>query len=62
MKFFRSVISRSRPVSSAAWPPEFGANVAIGMVRMTHWDPGPEITVETTAGVQPGVVQEKFWS
>ena len=27
-------------VSSAAWSPDFKTNVAIGMVRMTHWDDG----------------------
>ena len=27
-------------VTSAAWSPDFETNVAIGMVRMTHWDAG----------------------
>ena len=27
-------------ITSAAWSPDFETNVAIGMVRMTHWDPG----------------------
>ncbi|MEL6533640.1 MAG: dimethylsulfoniopropionate demethylase, partial [Pseudomonadota bacterium] len=26
-------------VTSAAWSPDFETNVAIGMVRMTHWEP-----------------------
>ncbi len=49
-------------VSSAAWSPDFGTNVAIGMVRMTHWDPGTEILVETAEGPRPGAVQERFWN
>jgi dimethylsulfoniopropionate demethylase len=28
-------------VTSAAVSPDFGCGVAIGMVRMTHWDAGP---------------------
>ena len=27
-------------VTSAAWSPDMGTNVGIGMVRMTHWKPG----------------------
>ena len=30
-------------VTSAAWSPDFDVNVAIGMVRMTHWDPGTDL-------------------
>ena len=39
-------------VSSAAWSPEFGTNVAIGMVRMTHWAPGTKLEVETPDGAR----------
>ena len=48
-------------VSSAAWSPDFDTNVAIGMVRMTHWDAGTELSVETPDGTRPAVVQETFW-
>ncbi|MEM7046022.1 MAG: glycine cleavage T C-terminal barrel domain-containing protein, partial [Pseudomonadota bacterium] len=48
-------------VSSAAWSPDFGTNVAIGMVRMTHWDPGTKLTVETPDGPREAIVQEQFW-
>ena len=48
-------------VSSAAWSPDYETNVAIGMVRMTHWNAGRRLTVDTTDGVRAAVVQEKFW-
>jgi dimethylsulfoniopropionate demethylase len=48
-------------VSSAAWSPDFKTNVAIGMVRMTHWDDGTELTVETPAGPRQAKVRENFW-
>ena len=48
-------------VSSAAWSPDYKTNVAIGMVRMTHWEPGTRLTVDTTDGPRVAVVQERFW-
>ncbi|MGB5557365.1 MAG: dimethylsulfoniopropionate demethylase [Paracoccaceae bacterium] len=48
-------------VTSAAASPDFGGNVAIGMVRMTHWDAGTELVVETPTGPRPARVREKFW-
>ena len=48
-------------VTSAAWSPDFETNVAIGMVRMTHWDAGTVLEVETPDGMRPAVVQDKFW-
>lgn len=48
-------------VSSATWSPDFQTNVAIGMVRMTHWDPGTELQVQTTTGLQPALVRDSFW-
>jgi dimethylsulfoniopropionate demethylase len=48
-------------VTSAAWSPDFGTNVAIGMVRMTHWDPETVVQVETPDGVRDAVVNERFW-
>ena len=49
-------------VSSAAWSPDFDTNVAIGMVRMTHWDEGTELTVDTPAGSRTATVYETFWN
>ena len=49
-------------VSSAAWSPDFQTNVAIGMVRMTHWDPGTRVTVETPDGIRDAEVKEAFWA
>ncbi|MGB3280601.1 MAG: dimethylsulfoniopropionate demethylase [Pseudorhodobacter sp.] len=48
-------------VTSAAASPDFGTNVAIGMVRMTHWDAGTKLEVETPAGMRAATVQGKFW-
>lgn len=49
-------------VSSAVWSPDFNTNVAIGMVKMTHWDPGTSMVVETPAGPRDAVIQENFWN
>ena len=49
-------------VSSAAWSPDFGTNVAIGMVRMTHWDDGTELTVQAPDGLRHATVHETFWN
>ena len=49
-------------VTSAARSPDFGTGVAIGMVRMTHWEPGTALTVDTPAGAREAVVQETFWA
>jgi dimethylsulfoniopropionate demethylase len=48
-------------VTSAANSPDFGCGVAIGMVRMTHWDDGTALRVETPAGPMDAVVREAFW-
>jgi dimethylsulfoniopropionate demethylase len=48
-------------VTSAAWSPDFETNVAIGMVRMTHWDAGTSVEVETPDGMRKATVKEKFW-
>ena len=48
-------------VTSAAVSPDFGCGVAIGMVRVTHWDEGTELTVETPEGDKPAMVRETFW-
>ncbi|MGR3515086.1 MAG: dimethylsulfoniopropionate demethylase [Paracoccaceae bacterium] len=49
-------------ISSAAWSPDHQTNVAIGMVRMTHWDDGTEVVVETPDGPRDAVVHEAFWA
>ena len=48
-------------VTSAAWSPDFKTNVAIGMVRMTHWDEGTTLRVEAPDGPRDAVVKETFW-
>lgn len=48
-------------ISSAAWSPDFQTNVAIGMVRMTHWNPGTRLQVETPDGLRAATVKENFW-
>ncbi|MEL6241216.1 MAG: dimethylsulfoniopropionate demethylase [Pseudomonadota bacterium] len=48
-------------VTSAAWSPDFNTNVAIGMVRMTHWDEGTDLDVVTQDGVRAANVWETFW-
>lgn len=49
-------------VTSAACSPDYGTNVAIGMVRMTHWDPGTRLQVRCEGGqIRDAQVQEKFW-
>ncbi len=46
-------------VTSAAWSPDFNTNVAIGMVRMTHWKEGAKVEVETPVGMRTAVVHLK---
>ncbi|SHE67824.1 dimethylsulfoniopropionate demethylase [Ruegeria intermedia] len=48
-------------VTSATWSPDFQTNVSIGMLRLSHWDPGTRIEVETPDGMRSAVVQAKFW-
>ncbi|WP_224814968.1 dimethylsulfoniopropionate demethylase [Hasllibacter sp. MH4015] len=48
-------------ITSAAHSPDFGEGVAIGMVRMTHWDPGVQLYVEAPDGTYNVEVREKFW-
>lgn len=58
------ILAQGRPVgqvTSAAWSPDFSTNVAIGMVRMTHWDPGTELIVETQDGAREAIVHDAFW-
>ena len=48
-------------VSSAAYSPDFKTNVAVGMVKMTHWDENTKVQVVTNNGVRDGIVKESFW-
>lgn len=49
-------------LTSAAWSPDHDCTVAIGMVRMTSWDPGTVVTIETPEGDVQGTVREGFWA
>ena len=48
-------------ITSAAWSPDFECGVAIGMVRMTHWDSGTDLDVITPDGPRAVSVHETFW-
>ena len=52
---------RGGQVTSAAKSPDFGTGVAIGMVKMTHWDEGTPLQVETPDGMRAAIVHENFW-
>ncbi len=45
-------------ISSAAYSPDFRTNVAIGMIRMTHWDDGTKVQVDTPHGIRSATVWE----
>jgi len=50
-------------VTSATWSPDFETNVAIGMVRITHWEAGTDLDVVLPDGtVRPAVVNGVFWN
>jgi len=46
-------------VTSAVWSPDFQTNVAIGMIRMTHWKDGTRVEVETPDGMRTATVKEQ---
>ena len=48
-------------VTSAVFSPDFGTNVAIGMVANTHWDAGTKLQVKTPDGMRSASVQNGFW-
>lgn len=48
-------------ITSAAWSPEFDTNVSIGMVKLSHWEPGTRIEIETPDGMRGATVRDKFW-
>ncbi|MDP5216451.1 dimethylsulfoniopropionate demethylase [Ruegeria sp. 2205SS24-7] len=48
-------------VTSAAWSPDFDTNVSIGMLHLSHWDPGTALEIETPQGMRPAIVRDRFW-
>ncbi|MEM1005571.1 MAG: dimethylsulfoniopropionate demethylase [Pseudomonadota bacterium] len=48
-------------ISSAVWSPDFETNVSIGMLRLSHWDAGTAVEVETPDGMRRATVRDKFW-
>ena len=48
-------------VSSAAWSPDFGTNVAVGMIDRAHWDAGTQLVAHTPDGTRDLVVKDQFW-
>lgn len=48
-------------VTSSAWSPDFSTNVSIGMVKLSHWDAGTRVEVETPDGMRGATVQGQFW-
>ncbi|MBZ0122710.1 MAG: dimethylsulfoniopropionate demethylase [Roseovarius sp.] len=48
-------------IGSAAWSPDFGTNVAIGMVRSSHWAAGTMLAVEAPDRRRDATVREGFW-
>ena len=43
-------------LTSAAYSPDLGTNVAFAMLERGHWDVGHQVEVETPAGTRPGTV------
>ncbi|MCR9126972.1 MAG: dimethylsulfoniopropionate demethylase [Rhodobacteraceae bacterium] len=54
--------TRVGQVTSSIWSPDHETNVAIGMVRMTHWDAGTRLEVITPEGIRKAVVRGGFWA
>ena len=48
-------------VTSAAWSPDFATNVSIGMLRLSHWDAGTKLEVETPEGMRTATVRDRYW-
>jgi dimethylsulfoniopropionate demethylase len=47
-------------ITSAAWSPDFSTNVAIGMVRTTHWAPETRVRVHAPDGIRAAEVRAGF--
>ena len=59
------LLSQGRPagrVSSAAYAPERGVGVAVGMVERAFWDAGTELELHTHDGVRRAKVRAGFWN
>ena len=48
-------------VTSAVFSPDFGCNVAIGMIDIERAPPGVQIEIETQIGLRNGRVRSEFW-
>lgn len=48
-------------VTSAAWSPDHATNVAIGTIRITHWEPGTRLIVETPDEPREAEVRARFF-
>jgi len=44
-------------ITSCAWSPDFETNVAIGMIRLSHWDDGTRVEVKTPEGRRQATVR-----
>jgi dimethylsulfoniopropionate demethylase len=53
--------TRVGQVTSAAWSPDFGTTVSIGMIDRAHWAAGTGLTVEAPDGPRAAEVQAGFW-
>lgn len=49
-------------VTSAAWSPDYGTNVALGMIHLSHWDADTEVQVQTPDGPRRAVVQSGIFA
>jgi len=49
-------------VASAAFSPDFGITVAIGMIDRDHWGAGNRFEIETANGLKNAQVRDKFWN
>ena len=43
-------------ITGAAWSPDFGKNIGIGMVDKDHWDFGTKLTVHAPDGQRSAIV------
>jgi dimethylsulfoniopropionate demethylase len=48
-------------VTSAAWSPDMGTNVAIGMIERPFWKPGRRLTVDCPDGPRTLTVRDSFF-
>ncbi len=48
-------------ISSAIWSPQFGTNVAIGMIDRSHWNDGTLVEIRSPDGVRPAEIRKSFY-